>query len=331
MKVRQKMLEKLSPEVKEIASHAVRIIHRFELTRNKLTTKVSQARIVKDLRNLGIKDGDILFVHSSLRSIGFVEGGADTVIDALLEAIGPSGTLVMPAFSYVNGSMLETLQRGIVFDPQKAPVVVGTIPETFRKRLGVRRSIHPTHSVCALGAKAEWITSGAENAPTNFGPGTPSYKIMEENGFILGLGCHFGHCTYTHVIEDSIDDFPIEVHHPKVFEATVIDNAGRERIMRVKALDPEVSRTRKDTARGEWVRQFLVRYLTAEGFLVTGYVSKSKCWLIRLGDLFEAQKELLKYNITEYTTEQEYLEHPKGIINLIARSSRPKTGERGQR
>jgi aminoglycoside 3-N-acetyltransferase len=128
--------------------------------------RVTKQQIVKDLRSLGIQEGSVIFVHSSLKSIGFVEGGAETVIDALMEAVGPEGTLTMPCLS-VSGSMVKTLERGSVFDPKITPSTVGAITEAFRKRQDVCRSIHPTHSVCAWGAKAGWITSGHENAGSN--------------------------------------------------------------------------------------------------------------------------------------------------------------------
>jgi aminoglycoside 3-N-acetyltransferase len=278
---------------------------RLRRTRPRITGR----QIVKDLRNLGIKKGSVIFVHSSLKSIGFVEGGAETVIDALMEAVGPEGTLTMPCLS-ISGSMVETLERGSVFDPQKTPSTVGSIAEVFRKRQDVCRSIHPTHSVCAWGAKAEWITSGHENANTNFGPGTPFHKIMEENGLIVGLGVDFGPVTFVHIIEDTINDFPLQVYCDKEYMVKVIDNDGNKKEMRVKAHDPEVARTRIDKEEGRWIRAFFTERLSAKGFLKTGYVGQAKTWVVSTRDLFETQLELLKEGITVYTTEEQYKSRP---------------------
>ena len=63
---------------------------------------VSKSDIIQSLKELGLRQGDIVLVHSSLKSFGYVEGGADTVIDAFLEVVGETGTLVMPTLSIKN-------------------------------------------------------------------------------------------------------------------------------------------------------------------------------------------------------------------------------------
>jgi len=305
MKMKQRIL-KLLPDRVVILLKDVR--GRARASRLQRThPKIIKEQIVNDLRNLGIQKGDVIFVHSSLKSIGFVEGGTETVIDALTEAVGPDGTLAMPCFS-LTGSMVETLEHGSVFDPKRTPSAVGAITEAFRRRPDVCRSIHPTHSVCAWGARAEWATSGHENAGTNFGPGTPFHKIMEEGGLIVGLGIDFGPVTFVHVIEDTINDFPLNVYCDKEYIATVIDNDGNEREMRVKAHDPKVARTRIDKEEGKWIRDFLTKYLTAKGFLQRGYVGEAKTWVVKAKDLFEVQQELLEWGLTVYTTEEQYRE-----------------------
>ncbi len=267
--------------------------------------RVTKGQVIQDLRKLGIEKGEVILVHSSLKSIGFVEGGTETVIDALMETVGTHGTLAMPCLS-LSGPMVETLEHSSIFDPKRTPSTVGAITEAFRKRQGVHRSIHPTHSISAWGAKAEWITSGHENAGTNFGPGTPLHKIMEEGGLILGLGVDFGPVTFVHVIEDTLNEFPLRVYSDKEYTAKVITNDGREKEMKVKAHDPVVASTRIDKKQSKWIRGFFTEYLTTAGFLRTGYVGQAKCWIIKAKDLFEAQRELLKEGITVYTTEEQY-------------------------
>ena len=267
-------------------------------------TKISKAQIIRDLRKLGIKEGDVLLVHSSLRSIGYVIGGADTVIDALLEVLGSDGTLVLPALS-LTGSMMQTLMGNRVFNPKTTPTAVGLIPETFRKRRGVYRSIHPTHSICAFGAKAKYITQGHERCTTTFGKGTPWYKIMELNGKILGIGVDLGPVTFYHVIEDILDDFPLNVYTKKRYEVRVIVNDSEEKIMRVKAHNPDVAKTRIDKERGKWIRKYFTDCLHSRGVLNVGLVGEAKSWVINAKDLFNTQMELLKRNITIYTTKEE--------------------------
>ena len=87
--------------------------------------------LVNDLSRLGVPAGGLMMVHSSLRSIGMVEGGADTVVDALLECLGPQGTLVVPTFTFAAPN-----QPGFVFDPALTPSEMGAISEAARRRAG---------------------------------------------------------------------------------------------------------------------------------------------------------------------------------------------------
>ena len=99
--------------------------------------------ISEDLSALGVRRGGVLLVHSSLRSLGYVPGGAETVIRGLLHALGEEGTLLLPSLSYDHAT-----PRNPYFDIRRTPSNVGAIAEYFRQRPGTLRSMHPTHSVC---------------------------------------------------------------------------------------------------------------------------------------------------------------------------------------
>lgn len=266
---------------------------------------VTKAQLIQDLGKLGVKKGDIIFVHSSLKSIGFVMGGPGTVIDALLQVLGAQGTLVLPCLS-LSGSMIETLESGRVFDPRNTPSSVGAIPEYFRKREGVLRSVHPTHSVCAYGKKAEWLTYGHDTCGSTFGKGSPYYKLLELDAKILGLGVDLGPVTFYHVIEDVDTEYPVDPYYHKEYEAKIAGAGEHTTIVRLKGHDPEISKTRIDKENGEWIRKFFTKYLTEKGCLNTSYVGQAPAWIIRAKDIFEAQRALMKYGITIYTTEAEY-------------------------
>src|SRR5262245_61873501 len=108
-------------------------------------------RIVEDLRAMGVGGQPFLFVHSSLSSLGYCVGGIRGVLAALQEASSPNGTLVLPTHSW------EQMEAGCrLFDVRHTACCVGAIPESFRGCPGVVRSLHPTHSVAALGPRAEW-------------------------------------------------------------------------------------------------------------------------------------------------------------------------------
>ena len=98
--------------------------------------------------------GAIIFVHSSLRSLGHVAGGADAVIDALLDTLGPAGTLVVPTFTFAHGSKANP-----VFNMARDPSEMSQITEATRRRPEARRSCHLLHSVAALGQHALELTA----------------------------------------------------------------------------------------------------------------------------------------------------------------------------
>ena len=112
---------------------------------------VSRSDITSGLKQVGLACGSKVLVHSSLSSFGYVEGGADTVIDALVETVGSGGTVLVPT---LTGNETLSAANPPEFDPQHTRCWTGLVPETFRKRPNAVRSIHPTHSVSAIGADA---------------------------------------------------------------------------------------------------------------------------------------------------------------------------------
>ncbi len=156
---------------------------------------ITKDDIVFSLECMGVQKGDILLLHSALTSIGKTENGADTVIDAFLEAIGEEGTLVM---STLTGWFAP-------FDAKTSPSAVGYLSECFRKREGVLRSLHPVHSVCAYGKHAEYITKDHDKCETGCGEGTPYLKIAELGGKAVLLGVDMDRNTTMHSMEEAID------------------------------------------------------------------------------------------------------------------------------
>ena len=152
---------------------------------------VTKQDIVDGLIEVGLKAGDLVIVHSSLRSFGEVDGGAKTVVDALLEAIGPRGTLAVPTFNFEPG----------VFDPATTPSIVGKITEVVRARPDAVRSKHPTHSVTAIGPLAEAITEGHEKVNA-FGRGSALYNALQVGAKILQLGVTHTSNSTIHVAEE---------------------------------------------------------------------------------------------------------------------------------
>lgn len=154
---------------------------------------VSRRQILDDLRALGVGPGMTVMVHSSLSALGQVEGGAESVIEALIEAVGPDGTVAMPAMS------------GGVFDIETSASNVGTITEVFRSWPGVKRSFHPTHSACAIGPYADFLLEDTLDHPTAIGSDSPWGRLSRlPQGHVLLLGVDQDRNTLLHHPEEIV-------------------------------------------------------------------------------------------------------------------------------
>ena len=114
-----------------------------------MRTPHTRERLVQDLLNLGVESGDILFIHSSFKSLGPVEGGAETVVGALEDAVGPEGLVLMPSFNLV-----EMDKRAEIWNIETTLSTVGWLTEFFWQMPGTYRSDHYSHSAAARGKGA---------------------------------------------------------------------------------------------------------------------------------------------------------------------------------
>lgn len=174
----------------------------------------SKETLKEQLAALGIQAGDALIVHSSLKSMGWIAGGPQAVVEALMETLTAEGTLVMPAQSTDNSdpsnwmnppipeNWHQPLREGLpAFDPHLTPMRgMGKIPETFHRHPGTIRSPHPSHSFIAWGKQAaEWMSE--QPIENSFGPGSPLGKMMDSEVKILLIGTGFDSCTALHYAE----------------------------------------------------------------------------------------------------------------------------------
>ncbi|MEE4195474.1 MAG: AAC(3) family N-acetyltransferase, partial [Anaerolineae bacterium] len=173
-----------------------------------------------DLATLGLPQDAVVMVHSSLKSFGQVDGGAQTVINALLSYLSPNGTLLMPALSYEN-----VRSDHPVFDIRSTPSCVGIIPETFRQMDGVLRSMHPTHSVCGIGKQAGELLAGHHKDHTPCGEHSSFHRLPKADGYVLMLGCGLRPNTSMHAIEELVEP-PYLFGDP--LEYTLIDADGNQ-------------------------------------------------------------------------------------------------------
>jgi aminoglycoside 3-N-acetyltransferase len=135
-------------------------------------------------------------MHSSLSSLGMVAGGATTVLEALLRALGPGGTLMAPTYTYSFSSVGDWP----AFIHGRTPSMVGAISEAVRRHPQAIRSFHPTHSVAAIGPRAAELT-GAHLAGSPLGVGSPFHRLAQWGGEVMLLGCDHRSNSIVHVAE----------------------------------------------------------------------------------------------------------------------------------
>jgi aminoglycoside 3-N-acetyltransferase len=174
-------------------------------------------KMLTDLQALGVKRGEYLLMHSSYKSLGPGINGPEQVIDTLCAALGDEGTLLIPSLSYESVPVSNR-----VFDVRNTPSDVGAISEYFRKMPGVKRSLHPTHSVAAVGAKAAEIVAGHEKDDSPVGANSPFRKLRDLGGQILMLGCGLNPNTSLHGVEELAEP-PYAFRHTLDYKCTDAD------------------------------------------------------------------------------------------------------------
>jgi len=173
---------------------------------------------------LGIRSPEVILVHSSLSSFGYVEGGADAVIDGLLAAVAPAGTVMVPT---LTGSRELGPACPPYFDVRASACWTGRVPETFRRRLGAGRSLHPTHSVAAIGPRAPEMLADHELSPTPCGVDTPYGRLVRAEGWVVLLGVGLECVTLLHHVEE-VAGLPYHMQ-PEPVRATVVNYDGSSR------------------------------------------------------------------------------------------------------
>jgi aminoglycoside 3-N-acetyltransferase len=175
-------------------------------------------------------DFEILMVHSSFDAfLPMYKGAAKEVVNGLIDLCGPERTLVMPAF-ILGGRNYDTSEyfKSRPFDVRRTPSEAGLITEVFRRTPNVRRSLHPTCSLCALGPLATELTFGHHLCQRGMSPDSPFGVMTRRRTAILGLGVEYYRClTHAHTAGDQMGDaFPIKFSHSASTEVTLVDYDG---------------------------------------------------------------------------------------------------------
>lgn len=181
---------------------------------------IIKQNIVDELQRIGLRKNDIVIVHTSMKGMGYICGGAQTIIEALMDVVGDGGTIVMPTQSWKN---LDP-EEGVHWDADEAdwqlirdnwpaynkeitPTnTMGAVAEMFRMWPGSIRSDHPARSVCAWGKYASYIAKG-HDLSNIFGEGSPVAKLYELNAKVLLLGVGYDKNTSLH-LADARAEYP---------------------------------------------------------------------------------------------------------------------------
>ncbi len=155
-------------------------------------------RFADGLSTLGLGKGDVIQIHSSLGSMGHVDGGAAAIVGALLDCVGPEGTIFSPAFLASTNECGHC--KGQAFCPSERPSSgMGAIAEEFRKRNDVLRSGHRKEPFCGTGAHAREVIAAQKDVRSVCGPGSVFQEVYELDGYFLGIGVTTNRITAFHL------------------------------------------------------------------------------------------------------------------------------------
>jgi len=236
------------------------------------------------LVSLGVAPGDTLMLHGAFGQHHGFRGPIEGLTEVFVDLLGPQGTLAMVSLPYRSSSLqyLQTMKR---FDVRRTPSMMGLISEYFRHRPGVLRSLHPTHPVLALGARAEWLVEGHENSPYPCGPDTPFGKLLLADGKVAFFNVPFATFTFFHFLEHHVSSrVPFRLYTDEPFTVPVVDHAGQARTVSTFVFSPDAIARRRFPVLEEELRR--------RGLISQARVGATRLEAIRLRDAVECVEEM---------------------------------------
>jgi len=240
--------------------------------------------IREQLYSLGIKPGDVILMHSSMRALK-IKSTPEEFLYELMAALTDEGTLLLPALTYESVTPEQP-----VFSSLESEPCVGILPITFKRMEGVVRSLHPTHSVCAKGAKADDLTKRHINDNTPVGPNSPFMLLAEAQGKLLFIGDILHSCTLMHGIEEIVSA-PYAMNKDltlfKLKDAQGVLHEKEYYTHNFKGWEQEYTR---------------IRDILSYPDIRTGKVGKAKCTLIDAAALKQAAIKRFQKNIYAFVS-----------------------------
>jgi len=266
------------------------------------------------LTSAGFASGDIIMVHSSLSRIGNVDGGAQTVVQSIVDIVTASGTIIMPCYNSAE-AMLKELRHNKLIDLRVSPSAVGKITDVFRTWPDVLRSSHPFSSSCAWGKDAKYIISGHAEFPDVCHEESPVGRLLRLRGKVVGIGIPIAQgLGVAHYLEDTWSEFPFEVHDPPI-QVAYIDAEGNRVERSIRRFNPDVAKTRIDHPEGAWICQKMTEHFIRKGILRSFKYGSADSWVMDAQALYQELKKLAQKNVTMYLTEKALKPINKDILN----------------
>ena len=259
-----------APQPGTAAHHTVRVSD----------TILTRRDVAEGLRALGVRPGELLLVHSSVKALGWIPGGPLAIVQALRDTVGDAGTLVVPTQTSENSDPAgwahppvpqgwwEVIRRETPgFDPLLTPSRhMGAVPEVVRTWPGARRSNHPQTSFAALGPLAEEVVA-VHDLDSQCGDRSPLAALERLGARILLLGASFGSCTALHLAEYRVPEVTRRVTHGA---AVLTADGGREWV------------TYEDVDLDEDDFDRIGEHLVSAGVVTTGRIGDADCHLADL-------------------------------------------------
>jgi len=251
-----------------------------------------EPELLAALRGLGIAEGDTLMVHAGFSRRSGFKSSPTNLVETLLTAVGPEGHLLMVSMAYMS-SAYEYLKQGKPFDVRKTVSHMGIVTETFRRRPGVLRSLHPSNPILAFGPKAEWIIKGHEGCAQPCGPGSPFEKLCGLRAKVLFYDASIYTLTFFHYLEDMLAErLPFKLFRDELMDAKVIDYDGVERLVQTFVYSEEAIRRRRPN--------IMTAELDRLGLIRRTHVGNSRLILLSTPDLVRVVSELADLGVFFY-------------------------------
>jgi len=268
-----------------------RLIKIYKIVKNKLFSKIDKKNLKVKFAKLGLKQNIVVYVHSSLSSFGYVEGGPKTVIDTLM-LMTKNGTIMMPTFTHPKKEVnLNT------------KCWTGKIAETFRNTKNVKRSIHPSHSIACYGKYANYLTKNHENSKAPFDENSPFSKFAKLNSYILMIGTENN--SMIHYVQNKVNFPNLFLKKKYKFKYKTDKKSG---VIETKLHHPKGSITYIYKGKQHSDVQFLTKMYKDLKFeereiMKTLKIGNATCHLIKTKEFVKEATEYLKDNVQKYKKE----------------------------